>query len=242
MANVPEGLDGISAEDDRYIRRHFVTLERLVARTRVSRATLLQWRSQGLFPRPTYVTEDGERWYPRAYVPLVRRAISLKTDLKVLFREEYRRALEQLRYLSPADFYAELAKSMPVHGQPEDTIEREWQAFLTGEYGPCLRTAWFPCILRKGKLLRTIEELVAVPHVDAPGWRRRLRQSVDSLDRLEMPLTAWDQVRRGEPVSRDTHSRSIRQRFPEVFERPPTRTPPVGHPMRPNSTSLAAEC
>jgi hypothetical protein len=67
----------VSAEDDRYIRSRFVTVDWLSARSRVSSATLLQWQSRGLFPKPTYVTEDGEQWYPRTYAPLIQRTVYL---------------------------------------------------------------------------------------------------------------------------------------------------------------------
>ncbi|MGC2289799.1 MAG: DUF6058 family natural product biosynthesis protein [Thermoplasmata archaeon] len=229
----------ISAEDDRYIRSRFVGLDWLVARTKVSRATFLQWQSQGLFPKPTYVTAEGEQWYSRAYAPLVLRAMYVKTDLKTLFREDYSRALEQLRYTNPADYRAELAKSGTARARPEAVIELEWQGFLSGEYGACLRVAWVPCILRKGKLMRTIDELVAHPNPEAPGWKRRLRQSVDSLDRLEMPFTAWDRVRFGKPVSRDTHIQSIRLRFPHVFG-PPRSNPPADRHKAPHPRTVAA--
>lgn len=231
--------DGISAEDNRYIRSHFVTLEWLAERTRVSRATLLQWQSQGLFPQPTYVTQGGESWYARSYSPLVRRAISLKTDLKTLFWREYQRALEKLRYTSPADYRAELAKSWVGQSPEEAVTELEWRAFLAGDYGACLRVAWVPSILRKGKLMRTIEELVANPHGNAPGWKRRLRQNVESLDRLEMPFAACDRVRWGKPVSRDTHVGAIRQRFPQVFGPPHVKALRVERPRAPPESRVA---
>jgi Family of unknown function (DUF6058) len=224
-----------TAEDDRYIRSHLVTLEWLSDRTRVSRATLLQWQSQGLFPHPTYVTEDGERWYPRGYAPLVRRALSLKLDLRTLFWVDYRRALDQLLYTNAQDYLAELSKSPSRQARTDEVIELEWKVWLSGEYGASLRAAWVPSILRKAKLERTLKELAAHPHVEAPSWRRRLRRAVDSLDRLEMPRSAWDRIRLGRPLAGGTYSSSVRERIPEAFNRSPTRRYPNAD-LPPNQT------
>jgi Family of unknown function (DUF6058) len=217
----------MSVEDDRYIRAHFVNIEWLAAKTKMSLATFHQWQWQNLFPQPTYVTEDGEQWYPRSYAGPIQRAKSLKTDLRTLFQEDYKRALEQLRYVSPVDYYAELAKSAVTPARPEDVIELEWQAFLSGQYGVCLRIAWVPCILRKGKLVRTIDELAARPRPDEPVWKHRLRRNVEALDRLEMPFAAWDRLRFGQLTSRDTHITAIRRRFPQVFGPPRELNPSV---------------
>jgi hypothetical protein len=72
-------------------------------------------------------------------------------------------------------------------------------------------------MLRKDKLMHGIEELVTHPRVDDPAWRKRLRCSVNALDRLEMPYVRWDRVRFAQWASRDTHIEAIRALFPEVF-------------------------
>lgn len=168
-------------------------------------------------PRPTYVTEDGKDWYPPAYAELVRRATAQKMDQKALFHRDFERALERLRRTDPTGYRAEPTGPGRTEISPESDTESNWQGFLSGEYGACLRAAWVPCMLRKGKLMWAIEELVAKSELDDPSSRTRLRRSVDSLDRLEMPFAQWDRIRIGKPVSRDTHIRSIRLRFPEVF-------------------------
>jgi hypothetical protein len=239
---VAEQLASLSADDDRYVRAHFVRLEWLAAKTKVSRATLHQWQRQEIFPRPTYVTADGEQWYPRAYVGPVQRAKSLKTDLKTLFYADYKRAMEQLRYLSRSDYEAELSKSSTVPPRLEEVIESEWKGFLSGEYGVCLRVAWVPCILRKGKLMRTIEELVARPRPDNPLWRIRLRRSVEALDQLEMPFADSDRIRFGRPVSRDTHILGIRRRFPKVFGLPVEAPADTLPDSPPSISAMAPEC
>ncbi|MGA8302366.1 MAG: DUF6058 family natural product biosynthesis protein [Thermoplasmata archaeon] len=222
----------LSSEDNAYIRSHFVTLELLAEKSGVSPLVLAKWREESLFPRPTYVTEDGQEWYPPAYAELVHRAASRKLDLRALFRSDFLRALEKLRRSDPDGYRAELGGPGGTELSPEADAELSWEGFMSGEFGACLRMAWVPCVLRKGKLMREIEGLVTKPEVDNPKWRDRLRRSVDSLDRLEMPFAQWDRVRFGKPVSRDTHVTAVRLRFPEVFrftsERPQDRPTSAG--------------
>jgi Family of unknown function (DUF6058) len=208
---------GISLEDDAYIRSHFVDLDWLAKKSGVDGLILTRWQEQSLFPQPTYVTEDGLEWYPPPYAELIRRAAARKIDLKALFKEDFLCALERLRHTDPGGYRGELAGPGGTALSPEEDVELNWQGFVSGEFGACLRMAWVPCMLRKGKLMRTIEELAAKPALDDANWRRRLRRAVDSLDRLEMPFAHWDRVRFGKPVSRDTHIQAIRQRFPDVF-------------------------
>jgi hypothetical protein len=207
----------LSREDDEYIRSRFVNLEEIARRSEVPLAVISGWQREGLFPQPTYVTEDSQEWYPPAYAELVRRATARKMTLRSLFEMDFKRALERLRRSDPAEYRAELTGPEGTEISPEADTELSWQGFLSGEFGACLRVAWVPCMLRKAKLMRTIAELAGKPALDDPSWRIRLRRSVDSLDHLELPFTQWDRVRFGRPVSRDTHVQAIRLRFPEVF-------------------------
>jgi hypothetical protein len=209
----------LSPEDDAYIRAHFVSLDWLAERSGIARLRLAEWQERGLFPRPTYVTDDKQEWYPPAYAELVRRATTRKTDLKTLFELDFSRALEGLRRSDPAEYRAELAGPGGTEMTPEADIAASWEGFLSGEFGACLRVAWVPCMLRKAKLMRAISELAAKPELDDPSWRSRLRHAVDALDRLEMPFARWDRFRFGKPVSRDTHIEAVRLRFPAVFGR-----------------------
>ena len=216
-------------------------LESIAAKGGVSRLVLDKWREQNLFPRPTYFTEDGQDWYPPAYAELVRRAIGRKMTLKKLFQSDFKRVLERLRRTDPAGYQAELTGPGGLEISPENLTESNWQGFLSGEYGACLRVAWVPCMLRKSKLMRSIEELAAKPELDDLIWRSKLRRSVDSLDRLEMPFAQWDRIRFGKPVSRDTHIRAIRLRFPEVFGLKPGR-PEAFSPMPASSPREELTC
>ena len=228
----------LSREDDHYIRSRFVSLDWIATRSGVSEAVLAAWQRESLFPQPTYFTEDGKQWYSRAYVDLVRRAVAHETDLKSLFSAEYARALERLRKTAPADYAAEIATSSGAGSSPQEALESNWKGFLSGEYGVCLRVPWVPCMLRKGRLMRTIEELISEPRTGELEWSRRLHQSVDSLSRLEMPFTQWDRIRFGKLVSRDTHIEAVRQRFPGVFD---STTRSVRDPSRPTEPEVPGD-
>jgi hypothetical protein len=209
----------LSREDDKYIRSRFVSLEWIAQRSQASLAILESWQRRGLFPLPTYVTEDGKEWYSRSYAELVRKALARRTDLKSLFSADYLRAAARLRKSSPPDYEAEIASTSGAGSNLQEAMDLHWRGFISGEYGVCLRVPWVPCMLRKGRLMRSIEELCSDPRIEDPGWRVHLRRSVDTLERLEMPFAQWDRIRFGTPVSRDTHIDAIRLRFPEVFGR-----------------------
>lgn len=132
----------------------------------------------------------GRAGIPEVYARLLGRAVSRKTDLRTLFREEYRCALEQLRYLNPQDYKAALAGPAGLVVSPNAMIECGWQSFVSGEYGLRLRVPWIPSILREGKLTRTIKSLATDLNADDPGWRNRLRGAVDALERLRAPSVA----------------------------------------------------
>jgi hypothetical protein len=223
---VPITASQISPEDDRYIRSRFVSLEWLARASEVSPHLLMNWQHEGLFPQPTYSTEDGKEWYSRAYVRLIRRAVARNTDLRSLFRNEYVRALDRLRQTDPIEYLEEVTPPPEAQAAKQDVIEMNWQGFLSGEFGVCLRVPWVPCMLRKGKLMRAIDRLMTAPQPESPMWRAALRYSVDSLDRLEMPFAEWDRIRFGKRVSRDTHIQSVRERFPQIFEMPIGRADP----------------
>lgn len=206
-------------EDEEYIRARFISLSRLATLSHVPRAVLTDWQNAALFPRPTYVTADGSEWYPPAYASAIRRARARTLDLRQLFRQDFSRTLDRLRRTDPAAHRVVLLGPGGMELSPEEAIESEWQGFLTGGYGVCLRVAWVPCIVRKGLLMHSIEELTAHPAREDPTWGRRLRAAVDSLDRLELPFARWDRIRFGRPVTRDTHVDAVRARFPEVFGR-----------------------
>jgi hypothetical protein len=81
--------------------------------------------------------------------------------------------------------------------------EDEWAAYLSGQY-VCLHSVTPATIRRKGELIAAI---------DATTDPVELKPLVDELDELEPEFTAYDRLRFGGPVSRDTHITAVRERL-----------------------------
>ena len=126
-------------------------------------------------PGPSYVLDDGREFYPKNYM-------DQEVD-KARFIERLRRAME----------------TCGVTLDPE----KEWQSYLAGLYGVCLRDATPENVVRKEELLNRIDALLA-----------ELRACVDSLDELERDFAPdYDRVRFGRPTTRDTYITRVRKCF-----------------------------
>jgi Family of unknown function (DUF6058) len=88
---------------------------------------------------------------------------------------------------------------------------------LSGDYGVCLKEQTPENIVRKEHLVTLIDRLLAEPRSNDPGWRTRLRASVDELDALERPFAPESDRARWGPSSRDRCITGARERFPDVF-------------------------
>jgi len=207
----------ISPEDDHYIRSHFVTLSEIARLCRLSEAELKARQSSGSFPRPTYTTADGSEWYPRGYAVPVRRADRAGISLRELFFNDFYRLSGRSGQRAPGSEGDRTAAASTLDRQ----ILAEWEGYLTGEYGACLKVPWVPCILQKGGLMARIDALLLQPKPEDWAWTNELRQAVDALDHLEQPFAALDRIRFGGPVSRDRYILATRGRYPLVFGREP---------------------
>ncbi|GAB3885636.1 hypothetical protein GCM10029964_048620 [Kibdelosporangium lantanae] len=92
------------------------------------------------------------------------------------------------------------------------TAEDEWRAYLSGQY-VCLRSVTPTTMRRKDALMTAIDDAVRDPRPDDRSWLSRLHALVDELDALEPPFTAYDRLRFGGPVSRDTHVDQVRAAY-----------------------------
>jgi hypothetical protein len=181
----------LSEQDTRYIESSFRRLDDLCAERGHDVPAVLSQIEAGLLPRPTYVLDDGSAMVPADYFALADGA----------------GGPEGLR-----DWFL---REVGVAGGAD--ADEEWEAYLTGEYGACLRQVSPATIVRKGALMATIEGLIDAPRPDDPRWAAELRASVDELDGLERPFAPFDRVRFGGPVSRDRLITAVRLRFPDVF-------------------------
>ena len=96
-------------------------------------------------------------------------------------------------------------------------MEDEHAAWLSGEYGACLRQTTPEAIVAKGALMTAIAALVAQPRPSNHQWLTALRGAVDALDALERPFAGYDRQRFGGPTSRDRLITAARERFPEAW-------------------------
>jgi hypothetical protein len=141
------------------------------------------------YPSPSYVLEDGSWYVPLDY-------FEQEVDPQ-RFRERYIREATTLDLPDP-------------HAAAAD----EWNAFLTGVYGVCLREVTPENIARKAAFIRDIEMLTANPAPDRSLWTQALRKAVNGLDALEREFSpVYDRERFERPPTRDSHIAAIRERF-----------------------------
>ena len=182
-----------TAADLEYVRANFLSLEELCASRgeSVDRTRALIAAEQ--LPGPSYVLDDGTEMVPRDYFRLVDEAGG-EAALHQVFA---RRFLEA--------------------GGTEDDLVSEWEGYLSGDYGVCLKQLTPENIVRKSRLVTEIDALLGNPRPDDAAWRDRLRRSVDELDDLERQFAPqYDRARWG-PSSRDRCVTMAHERFPDVF-------------------------
>jgi hypothetical protein len=187
--------------DLEYIHGSFVALEELCRNrgedVEAVRAEIARHR----LPQPAYVLDDGTEMVGRDYFAMADEAGGL-ASLPTWFKRRY----------------AAAAATQPV---ALDTPQEEWQAYLSGDYGVCLREVTPETIARKSALVLEIERLLQDPRPMDEGWRTTLRQSVGELDELERPFAPdYDRARWG-AVSRDRLINSARRDYPDLFARAP---------------------
>ena len=95
-----------------------------------------------------------------------------------------------------------------------DTAEQEWAAYLSGQY-VCLRSVTPLTIRRKSALIEQAKAAVAVLEREPRDHTARgsLGEATSKLDDLELPMTGYDRLRFGGPLSRETWIDAPRQRF-----------------------------
>jgi hypothetical protein len=183
----------LTQSDVEYIRANFVPLDELCAARGQSADRVRALIAAGSLPAASYVLEDGTEMVPAEYFELVDEAGG-EGGLRRLFAR---------RYVSAAG--------------DDDEVGSEWEGYLSGAYGVCLKHVTPDNIARKSALVAGIEGLLAAPQPEDADWRTSLRTSVDELDELERPFApAYDRARWG-PSSRDRCITAARERYPEVF-------------------------
>ncbi len=175
-------------EDIAYVRATHATLEELAQGRSIPIAQMRAWAGIEM-PRATYQI-DGEPWFARDWWRLHDEAGGVDR-VRVVFAERYRAA-------------------------GGDDLAGEWEAYLGGFYGACLREVTPETIVGKARLVVELERALADPRPEDPAWAARLRGDVEALDQLVQPFAACDRARFG-PTSRDRLIDLPRARFAHLF-------------------------
>jgi Family of unknown function (DUF6058) len=189
------GASVLTEDDIAYIESEFRRLEELRTERGMSPSEIHDLRERRLLPRPTYVLDDGSEMVPQDYFDLLDAA----TD--------------------PDRIQEQFGRELREHAEDDLSDERvlgEWDAYLSGEYGACLRCVSAQNIVLKAQAMERIQMLIDNPRRADESWAREVRTGVDSLDALERDFAPFDRVRWG-PVSRDRLITAVRARYPEVF-------------------------
>lgn len=182
-----------------YISANYITLDALCADRAESPDDVRALIERGKLPRPSYVLDDGTGMFPADYFRLVDEAGGVD-NLREHFAARHRAAT-----------LAERSKA--------DELELDWDGYLSGTYGICLRDVTPEAIVRKTVLVSSLCELLMLPRPRNPEWRRTLHEQVEELDALEREFApdydrGDDQDR---PPTRDLLIKAARERYRDVF-------------------------
>jgi len=183
----------IDAHDEAYVRTWFIDLEILARTHGWEPAAIIRAIDEKRAPAPTYTLANGVRMVPPDYFALLGAPDEIDT-----LRERFNK-----RYVKAA-----LAQA------PTDTLlAEEWEGYISGGFGACLKDVSPESMFAKSKLIAAIKILLAAPDEKEMTWLLQLKDAVDALDALEKPFAAFDRAHYGGPVSRDLYITDVRKRF-----------------------------
>jgi len=176
-----------------YFAANCVTLEDLCSLRDQSPEDVQGLIAERRLPQPSYVLPDGAGMFPADYFRLVDEAGGAD-GLREHFAARHRAASGK-------------------------ELEQDWEMYLDGTWGICLREVVPETIVRKNTLVSSLCELLVLARPREADWQQALREQVDELDALEREFSPdydrSDQMDR--PPTRDLIINAARQRYPEVF-------------------------
>jgi hypothetical protein len=187
----------LTKADIAYITANYRPLEELCDSRAESPDDICALIDERKLPRPSYVLPDGTGMFPADYFRLVDEAGGVD-GLREHFTARHHEA---------------------TLAQHEDPVERDWQMYLDGTWGVCLRDVIPETIVRKNALVWALCELLTLPRPGEADWRQALREQVDELDELEREFTPdYDRSEQlDRPPTRDLIIAAARERYPELF-------------------------
>lgn len=180
------GVHMMTPADDAYVDRYCQTVDVACANRLESPDEVRSHMLAGRLPIPSYLRSDGLEMLPSDYFRLADEAGGVD-DLESWF----------LR-----------------HWSDQEHAVAEWHFYLNGQY-VCLRSTTPLLMQRKDELTADIEAALARPEPGSAAWLDRLRFLVNELDELTVEFTAYDRLRFGGPVSRDTLINDVRTAYLE---------------------------
>jgi hypothetical protein len=189
----------LTKADRTYIAANYVTLEELCADRSETPAEVAKLIQERRLPRPSYLLDDGTGMYPADYFRLVDEAGGVEA-LKGHFAACHRQATS-------------------AREATAKELERDWEWYLDGTWGICLRDVTAETIVRKNTLVASLSELLMLPRPANADWREAVREQVNELDDLERDFAPdWDRgAAQDRPPTRDLLIAAARERYPELF-------------------------
>ena len=180
-----------SEADLAYIESNYFTLDDVCAGREQTPEQVRRLIAARELPAPSYILAGEREMVPADYFVFVDQAGGPE-HLRAAFMQRYRAAA----------------------GNPAE-LESEWQGYIDGIYGVCLRHVLPETIVRKAELVAELERLLTSPEPDDRVWAAQLRRAVHELDALEREFSPdYDRrVRFPEPPSRDRLIAVARDRF-----------------------------
>jgi hypothetical protein len=183
----------LAGEDLDYVRGSYLPLVEVARREQVELRQLARWIDAGQLPRPAYLLPDGTAAFPPDLLDLVRSAGSVDA--------------------LPEHFSRRTELAARLLGFGANTREADWEDYLSGEYGICLRQVTPETLVLKEALVERLDRALAAPRLEDPRWRRALAFEIDGLDALIRPFARVDRVRFGRPTSRERLVEAPRRRW-----------------------------
>jgi uncharacterized protein DUF6058 len=193
----PQGVSGATFTDADvvYVSSNYFTLEELCSGRADAPDDVRELIQRRALPAPSYVFEDGIEMFPADYFVLVDQAGG---------PDGLRREFE-LRHRAAG-------------GNPAE-LEEDWQGYLDGIYGVCLRQVLPETMVRKTELVNSLTTLLDDARPEDEVWRAQLQREVWELDALEREFSPdYDRSERfPTPPSRDRLVAAARERFADIF-------------------------
>jgi hypothetical protein len=190
----------LEGADLRYVLEEFLSLDQLALREGLDRRRLEGWIEEGALPRSAYVLPDGTAMFPPDLFALAHAAGGVDA--------------------LPAHFARRTELAACLMGVGANTRESDWEDYLSGEYGICLRQVTPETLVLKETLVERIGKALEAPRPDDPRWRNALAFQIDGLDSLIRPFARVDAERFGRQTSRERLVDAPRRRWRWLMANP----------------------